>query len=33
MMIINVKWGKPNHDVNMPMLRRAEKQSFRTQNV
>lgn len=32
MMIINVKWGKPNHDVNMPMLR-AEKQSFRTQNV
>lgn len=32
MMIINVKWGKPTHDVNMPMLSIAEKQTFRAHN-
>lgn len=31
MMIINVKWGKPNHDANMPMLSIAEKHKI--QNV
>jgi hypothetical protein len=34
MMIINVKWGKPNHDANMPMLSIAEKHKlFRIQNI